>query len=54
MKKFETAMVNKLSVFKPLILVGCFGLTAICDSISVYFGPSPREKEKEMTNDRRE
>ena len=30
------------------------GLTALCDSISVYIGPSPREREKEKRNDRRE
>ena len=36
-------------------LVGCLvvlGLTALCDSISVYIGPSPREREKEKTNNR--
>ena len=27
------------------------GLTALGDSISVYIGPSPREREKEMRND---
>ena len=30
------------------------GLTALWDSISVYIGPSPREREKEKRNDRRE
>ena len=30
------------------------GLTALWDSISVYIGPSPREREKEERNDRRE
>ena len=30
------------------------GLTALRDSISVYIGPSPREREKEKRNDRRE
>ena len=30
------------------------GLTALWDSISVYIGPSPREREKEVRNDRRE
>ena len=34
-------------------LVG-WGLTALSDSISVYFGPSPREREKEERKDRRE
>ena len=28
------------------------GLTAFRDSISVYIGPSPREREKEQRNDR--
>ena len=28
------------------------GLTALRDSISVYIGPSPREKEKETRRDR--
>ena len=30
------------------------GLTALWDSISVYIGPSPREREEEKRNDRRE
>ena len=30
------------------------GLSAIWDSISVYIGPSPREREKEKRSDRRE
>ena len=30
------------------------GLTALLDSISVYIGPSPRKREKEKRNDRRE
>ena len=30
------------------------GLTALGDSISVYIGPSPREREKEKRNDRGE
>ena len=30
------------------------GLTALLDSISVYIGPSLREREKEKRNDRRE
>ena len=29
-----------------------WGLTALSDSISVYTGPSPREREKEKRNDR--
>ena len=28
------------------------GLTALLDSISVYIGPSPREREKEKRSDR--
>ena len=28
------------------------GLTALCDSISVYIGPSPRDRVKEERNDR--
>ena len=34
---------------------GCWlvlGLTALRDSISVYIGPSPREREKEERKDR--
>ena len=30
------------------------GLTALWDSISVYIGPSPKEREKEERNDRGE
>ena len=30
-----------------------FGLKALLDNISVYIGPSPREREKEKRNDRR-
>ena len=33
-----------------LLAVLC--LTALSDSISVYIGPSPREREKEERNDR--
>ena len=29
-----------------------WGLTALWDSISVYFGPSPKEREKEERKDR--
>ena len=35
--------------------VGCWlvlGLTALSDSISVYIGPSPKEREKEERKDR--
>ena len=35
-------------------LVGCFGLTALSDSVSVYIGPSPRDEVKEERNDKRE
>ena len=31
-----------------------WGLKGVWDSISVYIGPSPREREKEKRNDRRE
>ena len=31
-----------------------WGLMALWDSISVYIGPSPSEREKEERNDRRE
>ena len=31
-----------------------WGLTALWDSISVYIGPSLREREKEKRNDRQE
>ena len=36
-------------VLGPLVQVGLvvLGLTALSDSISVYIGPSPREREKE-------
>ena len=35
-------------------LVGCFGVKRpFLDSISVYIGPSPRERGKEERNDRR-
>ena len=30
------------------------GLTALWDNISVYIGPSPKEREKEKRKDRRE
>ena len=43
----------KSSYFKVGWLV-VLVLTALSDSISVYIGPSPREREKEMRNDRRE
>ena len=36
-------------------LVGWFvvlGLASLCDSISVYIGPSPKEREKEERKDR--
>ena len=33
-------------------LVGCFGLNEPLRVISVYIGPSPREREKEERNDR--
>ena len=33
-------------------LVGCFGFNGPLDSISVYIGPSPKEREKEKRKDR--
>ena len=33
-------------------LVFVLGLTALWDSISVYIGPSPSEREKEQRNER--
>ena len=44
-------------VDKPSTIVGwlvVLGLTALSDCISVYIGPSPRERENEKRNDRRE
>ena len=32
-------------------LVGCFGFNGVSDSISVYIGPSPKEREKEKRKD---
>ena len=40
------------SVF--LIDLVVLGLTALLDSISVYIGPSPKEREKDERNNRRE
>ena len=42
---------------ETLLLIGwlvVLGLTALLDSISVYIGPSPREREKEERKDRGE
>ena len=39
-----------LTDFRLIVL----GFTAVWDSISVYIWPSPREREKEKRNDRRE
>ena len=33
-------------------LVGCLGINGHLRNISVYFGPSPREREKEKRGDR--
>ena len=38
----------------PISWLVVLGLTALRGSISVYIGPSPREREKEKRNDRRE
>ena len=35
-----------------LLLFVVLGLTALSDSISVYIGPSPRDREKEKRSDR--
>ena len=42
-----------LKVFIDFWLV-VLGLTALSDSISVYIGPSPKEREKEKRKDRGE
>ena len=52
-------MVESLLLFVPqYIYILCWlvvlGFTALRDSISVYVGPSPRERQKEKKNDRRE
>ena len=53
----ETVLISTLSVTVRWLvgwLVGCFGLNGPLRSIPVYIGPSPREREKEKRNDRRE
>ena len=40
--------------FRKIGWLVVLGLTALWDSISVYIGPSPKEREKEMRNDRQE
>ena len=44
------------TLFKMVTLVGWLflGLTARRDGISVYIGPSPRERKEEKRNDRRD
>ena len=48
---FNTLSVKCNDVVGWLVVLG---LMACLDSISVYIGPSPREREKEERNDRRE
>ena len=47
---FKTGNMNMKKLVGWLVL----GLTALWDSISVYIGPSPKEREKEERKDRRE
>ena len=42
--------INKMVVMVGWLVV--LGLTALSDSISVYIGPSPKEREKEERKDR--
>ena len=44
MSKSTQPKMKKRRVVGWLVVLG---LTALCDSISVYIGPSPKEKEKE-------
>ena len=50
-KVFEVQRVSDriILVFGWLVVLG---LTALSDSISVYIGPSPKEREKEKRKDR--
>ena len=48
---FNQRLLKDSSVLFWLVVLG---LTALIDSILVYIGPSPREREKEERNDRRE
>ena len=52
----ENAVSNAKPYYLQSWLVGWlfWGLTALWDGISVYIGPSPREREWERRNDRRE
>ena len=47
--KFENCRCNS---FIENWLVGCFGLNGPLRHISVYIGPSPKEREKEERKDR--
>ena len=50
LKKYLREVDNRI---EELRLVGrLLGLTALCDSISVYIGPTPKEREKEERKDR--
>ena len=54
MKLYQNQAINEsigLLTFGWLVVLG---LTALSDSISVYIGPSPREREIEEKKDRRE
>ena len=57
MKVGDLKDVNHKIFKKKCWLVGwlvVFGKTALLDSISVYIGPSPKEREKEKRKDRGE
>ena len=43
---------NGSSIDRQIGWLVVLGLTALRDSISVYIGPSPREREKEKRSDR--
>ena len=49
--KLRTSFFSKLITDCLLVVLG---LAALWDSISVYIGPSPREREKEERKDREE
>ena len=49
-QKIYQAFCNKMWCLNFWLVV--LGLTALLDNISVYIGPSPREREKEKTSDR--
>ena len=58
-REWPTVVLSTLTEWHPddVTLVGwlvVLGLTALWDSISVYIGPSPKEREKEEGKDRGE